>query len=480
MPAKIWFISDTHFGHAKTCTEFKRVDGTPLRPFASAEEMDEVMVERWNALVQEQDKVYHCGDAVITSRNLPILGRLNGQKRLVRGNHDIFKAKEYLQYFKEINGVKVLEKYDLVLTHIPMHTDEVARFGHNVHGHLHDRVVMRLGADGIHKEPDPRYISVCVEQTNYAPISLDEVMARKDPMAEPIPFCGFNKKLLPAPGTEETVGTLCVFGNGRETISCWKLTPEEQAHVAKTGEIWASQAAGQSAPPLFVTGFPLMEALDPDTNEPTTYHTDGHHVVEDARRFAILQHGDQKYGDDLPYSYHLGETVQVLCDFGAEWVYLVAGYGHDLEEDCWPELPVEARRRIVTDRFGGLPEAMIWACTGLHEIDGVKQNRAARYRQIFEKINAFPAAAPVKGADAIANMEACVQFQSKKGSMYLDDVLVLDDAIGHILPPEMRRRYLRAAFGIQAYAGASKITTPEALAARLEEVQAIITPDQSI
>ena len=44
MPAT-WFISDTHFGHDKTCTVFKGDDGTPLRPFANAEEMDEEMVK---------------------------------------------------------------------------------------------------------------------------------------------------------------------------------------------------------------------------------------------------------------------------------------------------------------------------------------------------------------------------------------------------------------------------------------------------
>ena len=54
-----WFISDTHFGHEKTCTVFKRDDGTPLRPFASSEEMDEEMVKRWNNRVGKKDKVYH-------------------------------------------------------------------------------------------------------------------------------------------------------------------------------------------------------------------------------------------------------------------------------------------------------------------------------------------------------------------------------------------------------------------------------------
>ena len=50
MPA-VWLISDTHFGHEKTCTVFKREDGSPLRPFSCAEEMDEFMIKTWNERV---------------------------------------------------------------------------------------------------------------------------------------------------------------------------------------------------------------------------------------------------------------------------------------------------------------------------------------------------------------------------------------------------------------------------------------------
>ena len=81
MPA-VWLISDTHFGHEKTCTVFKRMDGSPLRPFSSAEEMDEEMVKRWNDRVRPKDKVYHLGDVVISRKSLQILSRLNGDRFL--------------------------------------------------------------------------------------------------------------------------------------------------------------------------------------------------------------------------------------------------------------------------------------------------------------------------------------------------------------------------------------------------------------
>ncbi len=178
MTHNIFFISDTHFGHEKCCTTFKRNDGSPLRPFANAQEMDEEMVRRWNEVVREHDKVYHLGDVVISKKHLSILGRLNGSKRLVRGNHDIFKTKEYMEYFKEVYGIRVLE--DLVLTHVPLHPASITeRWGTNVHGHLHAHVVERQSPYAKSAMlTDPLYASVCVEQIDYRPIELSELRAR--------------------------------------------------------------------------------------------------------------------------------------------------------------------------------------------------------------------------------------------------------------------------------------------------------------
>lgn len=173
--SNIFFISDTHFGHANTTNgRFTWPDGTKLRPFDSVEEMDEAMVENWNAVVRDCDKVYHLGDVVIKQKNLEIIRRLRGKKRLIRGNHDIFKTAKYVDVgFKEVYGVRVLE--DCVLSHIPLHPDSITeRFGVNVHGHLHANRVHLNGRGDI----DPRYVSVCVEQIDYAPLHYDDLRAR--------------------------------------------------------------------------------------------------------------------------------------------------------------------------------------------------------------------------------------------------------------------------------------------------------------
>lgn len=169
MPA-VWFASDHHFGHEKTCTVFKRDDGSPLRPFANAEEMDETMIRLHNERVKPKDKCYFLGDVVIARKSLAILDRLNGDKVLIKGNHDIFKLGDYTKHFRDIRGYHVMS--GLILSHVPVHPDSIERFGCNVHGHLHFRRVMK--DDKI----DSRYFNVSVECVDFAPISLEELRAR--------------------------------------------------------------------------------------------------------------------------------------------------------------------------------------------------------------------------------------------------------------------------------------------------------------
>lgn len=174
MPA-VFLVSDTHFGHEKTCTTFKKNDGSPLRPFSSAEEMDEEMIRRWNERVKPTDKVYHLGDVVISRKHLNTLRRLNGDKVLIRGNHDIFKLTDYTEHFRDIRSYHVMN--GLILSHIPIHEQQLGRFGCNIHGHLHSNRVMRKNQYGV-DEVDVRYHCVCVEQTDFTPILFEDVIKR--------------------------------------------------------------------------------------------------------------------------------------------------------------------------------------------------------------------------------------------------------------------------------------------------------------
>ncbi len=176
MPS-VFLVSDTHFGHLGVC-RFMRNDGvTKLRPWDTPEEMDEEMIRRWNERVRPNDKVYHLGDVVINRRALPTLARLNGDKVLIRGNHDIFRDDEYRQYFRELRAYHVMN--GMILSHIPIHTESLGRFGTNIHGHTHaNRVMWEDPMDGFASKIDVRYHCVCVEQTDFAPILFEDVIKR--------------------------------------------------------------------------------------------------------------------------------------------------------------------------------------------------------------------------------------------------------------------------------------------------------------
>jgi len=173
MPS-VFLTSDTHFGHAGVC-KFLRDDGvTKLRPWDNPEDMDEEMVKRWNETVRPNDKVYHLGDVVINRKALSIMHRLNGDKVLIRGNHDIFRDDDYRNHFRELRAYHVMN--GMILSHIPIHSDSLGRFGTNIHGHLHaNRVKAEVWGE---YEIDTRYHCVCVEQTDFRPILFEDVIKR--------------------------------------------------------------------------------------------------------------------------------------------------------------------------------------------------------------------------------------------------------------------------------------------------------------
>lgn len=162
--ADCFFISDTHFGHEGPCKFLNKAGDGKMRPFDCAEEMDEVIIARWNAVVKPSDRVYVLGDVAMKRKDISTIDRCLGRKVLIRGNHDIFNMSDYTPYFDDIRGVHVMPSREAILSHVPLHQDSVTRFKTNIHGHLHDGYI-----------DDVMYFNVCVEHTNYAPISWEEI-----------------------------------------------------------------------------------------------------------------------------------------------------------------------------------------------------------------------------------------------------------------------------------------------------------------
>lgn len=79
-----WWTSDTHFSH-------RNIIRYTDRPFSGVDDMNSVMIGRWNERVAADDTVWHLGDLALGSdfqRQLELTASLNGTRLLVPGNHD--------------------------------------------------------------------------------------------------------------------------------------------------------------------------------------------------------------------------------------------------------------------------------------------------------------------------------------------------------------------------------------------------------
>lgn len=158
-----WLTSDNHWQHLN-------VIGYCNRPFKTVEEMDDVMVERWNARVKPGDTVFHCGDFAL-GKIEPVLAirlRLNGRIVLFRGNHDRFgKARGELLKLEVVEGWGELSYLGKRwhLSHHPPTRDQMVRGAHHLCGHVHEDWRIR-----------DRVLNVGVDQWDFRPLSFEEAL----------------------------------------------------------------------------------------------------------------------------------------------------------------------------------------------------------------------------------------------------------------------------------------------------------------
>lgn len=165
MSRNIWVTSDTHFGH-------DNIIQYCMRPFANSEIMDECLVENWNSVVKDEDIVYHLGDVYMGINGRDSLAKLKGRKRLILGNHDNGKDQFLHKTFQKIMVWRMFPEFGLLLTHVPVSYTTLGEPGNdrvltNIHGHIHQN-----------KSPMGRYRNVCVEQTDYTPINIEELRVK--------------------------------------------------------------------------------------------------------------------------------------------------------------------------------------------------------------------------------------------------------------------------------------------------------------
>lgn len=131
------------------------------------------MIENWKNIVGKDDIILHLGDVVFgKARVFPeMFQELPGKKYLIKGNHDKRKRKFYRRA-----GFNIIEpfqskfgEYSVAFSHYPQ-PRLVKRSPKtlNVHGHTHENI-----------QPDKRLINVCVEQTDYSPVWIEDILKNR-------------------------------------------------------------------------------------------------------------------------------------------------------------------------------------------------------------------------------------------------------------------------------------------------------------
>ena len=159
-----FFTADHHFGHARIIEHCKR-------PFADVDEMTEVMIARWNAVVGPHDDVYHLGDFAFRMKPEAlerVFRRLRGRKHLIVGNHDDKHVRRlaWSSEPKDRRQVRVPgEALPVICDHYSMRTWPKSHYGAvHLYGHSHGNL------PGI-----GRSLDVGVDCWDFRPVTLAEL-----------------------------------------------------------------------------------------------------------------------------------------------------------------------------------------------------------------------------------------------------------------------------------------------------------------
>lgn len=179
---KIWFTSDTHWGH-------QNIIRFCNRPWKTVEEMDEALIENWNSVVRKDDIVFHLGDFAFAPnwRWKELLGQLNGHIYLVLGNHDVSrwpgdKIMElfdgvYNQLHLKINGYQVYLNHYPFLCYAGTYTNpKIATI--QLFGHVHSSPSSSGKDCNRLNNLFPYQYDVGVDNNNYTPISWEQVQEK--------------------------------------------------------------------------------------------------------------------------------------------------------------------------------------------------------------------------------------------------------------------------------------------------------------
>ena len=176
--SKVFFTSDTHWGHAN-------ILGFCKRPFKNVEEMNYKLIENWNNKVPTDGIVFHLGDFAWGGYPFwkNIREQLNGKIILIKGNHDeknltSSAAQELFDHVSYQMKIRI-EGRAVYLNHYPFLCyggtyRDANGLVYQAFGHVHSGP----GAKGLDVDRlgvlFPTQYDVGVDNNNYEPISWAE------------------------------------------------------------------------------------------------------------------------------------------------------------------------------------------------------------------------------------------------------------------------------------------------------------------
>ncbi len=173
----VWYTSDAHIDHQGILVHVPQ----RLHDFVNVETMIREITAIWNDHVAPSDTVYCLGDMILDRRRLiPILGGLNGQKHLIKGDHDrASKTKLINSGYRSVSMLSNITVDDMPITlcHWCM---RVWRKSHYNSSHLYGHSHGRLPPIGKSYDVgmDNRAYPDCIRRhVNYAPYSHNEIKA---------------------------------------------------------------------------------------------------------------------------------------------------------------------------------------------------------------------------------------------------------------------------------------------------------------
>lgn len=171
----IFFTSDNHFGH-KSILKYSR----DTRIGTDVDEMNELMIEKWNSQVKPTDRVYCLGDFSFYKASITesIIKRLNGYIHLIAGNHDNWLNEENTKLFASVSNYKEIKVAGkkVVLMHYPIYEWNLMHYGsYHLFGHVHGNVIIPGRAMDVGIDTRPQK-----DMSLWSWKEIDEILSQKE------------------------------------------------------------------------------------------------------------------------------------------------------------------------------------------------------------------------------------------------------------------------------------------------------------